>query len=90
MPPAVAVKNQLVETIGFLHESEIILLLEIAKRFIPDDVATLEDILDIQQADEEFALGEYVSHDKIDWKQITQPRFGGTNCHGGVFINMFF
>lgn len=68
MPPAVAVKNQLVETIGFLHESELILLLEIAKRFIPDDVATLEDILDIQQADEEFALGEYVSHDKIDWK----------------------
>lgn len=68
MSPAVAVKKELVKTIGFLHESEVLLLLEIAKRFVPDDVATLEDLLDIQQADEEFARGEYVRHDEIDWK----------------------
>jgi len=65
---SVAVRNELVETIDFLEESELALLLEIARRFMPDDVATPEDILDIQLADEEFERGEYVLHDEIEWK----------------------
>jgi len=68
MPPAVAIKNQLVEVIDLLHESEQVLLLEIARRFMPDDVATSEDISDIQQAREEFARGEFVKHEDINWK----------------------
>jgi len=68
MPPTVMVRNQLVQTIDCLHESEQMLLLEIAKRFIPDDVATPEDILDIQQANEEYARGEFVRDEDINWK----------------------
>jgi len=62
------VKNLLVDTIGHLHETEQMLLLEIARRFIPDHVATPEDIFDIKQADKEFACGEYLTDDDINWK----------------------
>jgi len=65
MPP---VRALLVDTIDCLHEPEQKLLLEIAMRFIPDDVATAEDVLDIQQADLEFARGEFFTDDDIDWK----------------------
>jgi hypothetical protein len=33
----------------------------------PDDVLTDEDIADIKQARTEFARGEYVRHEDIDW-----------------------
>jgi len=39
----------------------------ISKRLL-NDVATAEDILDIQQADEEFERGEYFTDDEIEWK----------------------
>ena len=65
---AMAVRHQLVQTIDILRESEQALLLEIAKRFVPDDVATLEDLRDIQQADKEFAAGEYLRESDIEWK----------------------
>jgi len=68
MSPAAAVRSELVEAIDFLEESELALLLEIARRFIPDDVATQEDIFDIQLADEEFECGEYVLQEDIEWK----------------------
>ena len=68
MPPAVMVKNQLIQAIECLHEPEQLLLLETAKRFIPDDVATLEDIIDIQQADEDFTHGDFFRDEDIDWK----------------------
>ena len=42
--------------------------LEIAKRFIPDDIATPEDIFDIQQANEEYAQGEFVRDEDINRK----------------------
>lgn len=35
---------------------------------VDDDILTDEDIADIQQARKEFARGEYVRHDEIDWK----------------------
>ena len=65
MPP---IRNQLDYLIDCLPEQEQILVLEIVKRFIPDDVATPEDLADIQKANEEFARGEFVSHEDIDWK----------------------
>ena len=61
------IRNQLTAVIDCLSEPEQTLLLEIAKRFVPDDVATPEDLEDIRMADEEFAKGEAVRHEDIDW-----------------------
>ena len=36
-------------------------------KLIPDDVATPDDLADIAKANEEFARGEYVRHEDIDW-----------------------
>lgn len=33
----------------------------------PDDILTPEDLEDIRIAEEEFARGEYVAHEDIDW-----------------------
>jgi len=65
MPP---VRELLVNTIDQLPEQEQILLLHVARRFMPDDVATDEDIWDIKQADEEFTLGEFFTDEDINWK----------------------
>ena len=61
------IKNQLAEAIDILPETEQRLLLEIAKRFISDDVATADDLAAIRAAREEYANGETVSHSAIDW-----------------------
>ncbi len=61
------IRNQLVEMIDCMQEPEQILLFEIAKRFVPDDVATPDDLAAIQAAREEYARGETVNHNNIDW-----------------------
>lgn len=61
------IRNQLVEMIDILPESEQSLLLEIVKRFVPDDVATVNDLEDIRMAREEFSRHETVGHDDINW-----------------------
>jgi energy-coupling factor transporter transmembrane protein EcfT len=61
------IRNQLVTVIDNLPEQEQFLLLEIAKRFISDDVATQDDILAIQAARKEYKNGETVSHNSINW-----------------------
>ena len=61
------VKSRIAELINCLPEQELLLVLEIVKRFIPDDVATPEDLADIKAANEEFARGEYVRHEDINW-----------------------
>ena len=61
------VREQLVGMIDCLAEQEQLLMLEILKRFIPDDIATLDDLEAIRIADEEFARGEFVRHEDIDW-----------------------
>ena len=48
------IRNQLVEMIDCLPEQEQILVFEIVKRFVPDDVAT-DDVRAIQAAHEEYA-----------------------------------
>lgn len=62
-----AIRNQLVEMIDCLPEQEQALLFEIVKRFVPDDVATDDDLRAIQAAHEEYARGETVNHNNIDW-----------------------
>ena len=61
------IKNQLVDVIDVLPETEQLLLLEIAKRFISDDVATDDDLAAIRAAREELSRGETISHDNINW-----------------------
>ena len=51
-----------------LNEPEQILVLELMKRFLPDDVATAEDIRDIEVARSELAKGDFVDFNDIDWK----------------------
>ena len=60
------IRNQLINTIDFLPETEQLLLLEIAKRFIVDDTATPDDLKAIRLAREEFARGETISHEDIN------------------------
>jgi len=50
------------------HKPDQDLVLETVKRFLPDDVATSEDLAAIATAREEFARGEFVREDEINWK----------------------
>ena len=53
--------------IDLMPEAEQLLLLEIARRFVPDDAAAPEDLADIAQARREYRQGETIPHDSIDW-----------------------
>ena len=45
-----------------------VLVFELLKTMVsPDDILTDEDIVDIEQARAEFARGEYVRHEDINW-----------------------
>ena len=61
------IREQLVSMIDCLPESEQSLLLEIVKRFLPDDVATPDDLEAIREARAEYAAGETIPHDAINW-----------------------
>lgn len=61
------IRNQLVEMIDCLPEQEQVLVFEIVKRFVPDDMASADDLRAIQDAHEEYVLGETVNHDNVDW-----------------------
>ena len=61
------IKKQLVDVIDCLPEQEQILLFEIAKRFISDDVANADDVEAVRAARQEYANGETVNHDAINW-----------------------
>lgn len=61
------IKKQLIDVIDYLPEKEQTLLLEIAKRFVSDDVATQDDILSIQTARKEYENGETTDHNAINW-----------------------
>lgn len=61
------VKEQLVRVIDCLPETEQKLLLEIARRFLADDVATSDDIEAVRTAREEYDRGEYYTDSDINW-----------------------
>lgn len=61
------IKNQLLDVIDILPEAEQALLLEIARRFLPDDIATPDDLEAHRVAMEEYAGGETVPHEAINW-----------------------
>ncbi|WP_313584547.1 hypothetical protein [Lacrimispora sp.] len=61
------IRKQLDEMLDYLPESEQVLLFEIVKRFIPDDVATSDDLKAIQAAQREYDQGETTGHNEINW-----------------------
>jgi len=61
------IREQLVGVIDCLPETEQSLLLEIARRFLPDDVATPDDLEDIRRARAEYDGGQTVPHEAINW-----------------------
>lgn len=61
------ITNQLVQMLDSLPETDQMLVLEIVKRFVPDDVATPADLDAIRAARKEYAAGETVGHDAINW-----------------------
>lgn len=61
------IREQLVGVIDCLPETEQSLLLEIARRFLPDDVATPDDVADIRRARAEYASGQTVPHNAVNW-----------------------
>ena len=64
------VKSQLLEMLEFVPEGELPILLEVVRRFVPidvDDIATIDDLSAHRVAMEEYAAGQTVSHDAIDW-----------------------
>lgn len=51
-----------------MPETKQALLLALVKTMMsPDDILSNEDIADIEQARAEFARGEFVRHEDIDW-----------------------
>ena len=51
-----------------MPEKNQFLVLELVKTMLsPDDVLTDDDIADIEKARHEFARGEYVLHEDINW-----------------------
>ena len=62
-----ALVKQINTMVEQLHEPEQVLVLEIVKRFLPDDVAKPDDLIAIASAREEYRCDETVRHDDIDW-----------------------
>ncbi len=61
------IREQLVGVIDCLPETEQSLLLEIARRFLPDDVATPDDVEAIREARAEYSRGQTIPHEVINW-----------------------
>jgi hypothetical protein len=61
------VRKQIDEMLDYIPEQEQLIIFEIVKRFAPDDVATADDLEAITDARQEYAKGETVSHNAINW-----------------------
>ncbi len=61
------IREQIDEMLDYLPETEQIIIFEIVKRFLPDDAATSDDLEAIRAARSEYAKGETVSHEAINW-----------------------
>lgn len=61
------IREQLVSVIDCLPEADQALLLDLARRFLSDDIATPEDLAAIETARAEYAAGETVPDSEINW-----------------------
>lgn len=62
-----AMRKQLDGMIDYLSERQQALVFEIVQNFLPDDVATADDLEAHKAAMREYANGETVRHEDIDW-----------------------
>ena len=61
-------RAQIIELMNDVPETDMPILLEVVRRFVSfDDVATPEDIAAHEQAMKEFAAGETIPYDAINW-----------------------
>ena len=60
-------QNEINEMVQLLPETELKLVIEVVRRFLPDYVATPDDLDHIAMARIELANGETTSFDAIDW-----------------------
>lgn len=64
------VKAQIFEMVDRIPDTELPIILEVVRRFVPvdiDDIATAEDLAAHRAAMKEYEAGETVSHEAIDW-----------------------
>lgn len=64
------VKAQIVKMIDFIPDRELPIILEVVKRFVPNDTdefATDDDLKVHRLAMQDYHRGETISHDDIDW-----------------------
>ena len=64
------VKSKLIQMIDFVPEGELPFILEVVRRCVPvdaDDIATEDDMKAPSTAMEEYANGQTVAHEDINW-----------------------
>lgn len=61
------VRKQIDKMLDYIPEQEQLIIFEIVKRFAPDDVATVDDLEAIEEARQEYANGQTVNHNDINW-----------------------
>ena len=64
------VKAQIIDMMDKIPDNELMILLEVIRHFVPveaDDSATQDDLNAHMTAMQEYANGETISHDSIDW-----------------------
>ena len=60
-------RQQVHELVDIINPSELNIIYHVLAKFIPEDIATPDEIEAIQIGRDEFLRGETVSHDDIDW-----------------------
>ena len=60
-------RTQVLEMLKLVPDSDISILLEVVRRFVPDDIATPDDIAAHEEGMREYYAGELISHEDIDW-----------------------
>ena len=64
-------RDQIAEMVNLIPESELPIVLEVVRHFVPatviDDVATADDLAAHDAAMREYRAGETVAHDAINW-----------------------
>ena len=65
-----SVKSQIIQMIDVVPETELPIILEVVRHFVPtetDDIATIDDIIVHKEALAEFERGEAIAHSSINW-----------------------
>lgn len=61
------IRKQIDKMLDYVPEKEQFIIFEVVKRFAHDDLATVDDLEAIRAAQWEYATGETISHENINW-----------------------